>query len=175
MAAKKPTHECNTRLIADTPQEGIVYSKSRHDLVGVEDVYPRLPNLEALYPPHFPYLSHFQDQSWMEPIPSPSHCKKKYLAGLIADNDEWGVLTAFLSRRAACGNKLNSLVIVDSSDIASGIVEDIRSLAGEFRTLLPQRVRNIGLSPCSLLPPSTLRGDTYGRHLTHSFPAHCVG
>ena len=149
-------------LIADTPREEIVYFKSRRNLLVMEDVYAHLPNLEALYLTTLPLSVAFPRPILDGTDAIPPSLQHVYLAGLIADNDEWGLLTTFLSRRVASGNKLGSLMIVDSSDMASGVVEKIRSLVGEFRMECSyhQRVRNIGLFPCSLLPPSHLQGGT---------------
>jgi hypothetical protein len=119
-------------LIAHTPQEGIVYLRTNGKPTAMENIYPRLPNLKALYvkgmilPAVFP-----KEDGDNLVLPFLQHL---FLERVIAGGSDWTPLTTFLSRRASLGKWLDSLGLLHSSHVHPKVVEEIENVVPHFWT-----------------------------------------
>ena len=115
-------------LVACVPQEEIVYFQQSYNLVAMENIYNRFPNLRTLSFEKMPLSSVFPgpNQGVDEGI-LPS-LQSVFSKNLTLDNGDWSPLTTFLSRRASSGNRLNALKIIGSPHMRSEVIEDIRGM-----------------------------------------------
>jgi len=126
-------------LIAHIPQEEIVYLRTHGNPTSLDNIYSQLPNLRTLHSAKIPLSAVFQKPKadGGDRVPYLQHV---FFDRVVADGGDWTPLTTFLSRRAFSGKWLDSLEIVHSPSMHSGVVKDIRDLVRDFRTdRFPQR------------------------------------
>ena len=129
-------------IIANIPLEEIVYLRTYGKPIAMKNIYPRLPNLRALHVGRIPLSAVFPEQGEYNRVP-PS-LQHIFLEQVVVGGGDWTPLTTFLSRRASPGKWLDSLEILNSSDMYPEDVGDIENAVRDFRT---NRINPYGAYP----------------------------
>ena len=132
--------------LAHIPRGHIVYYESTCRLLKSADLFVGMSNLIELRPARARLSEWFAEpgqggtQVYWEIPPS-----LKYLSlyAPVLDGGYWSPLTNFLSRRASVGNRLDSLTISECSHVCPDVVEDIRSMVGNFKLSRGQGVEDV--------------------------------
>lgn len=115
-------------LIACAPQEEVVYFRKSCNLVAMEKIYNRFPNLRTLSFETIPLSAVFPGPNQGVDEGILLSLQSVLLENLALDNGDWSPLTTFLSRRASSGNRLNALKIIGSPHMRPEVIEDIRGM-----------------------------------------------
>ena len=97
-------------LIAQAPQEEVIYFRICYDAVVMKDVYALFPNLRGLHfalsltplPFAFPKLDFGEGGEFLQFV---------FLDKVVVGGADWNPFTTFLDRRASSGNPLRTLII----------------------------------------------------------------
>jgi hypothetical protein len=119
-------------LLAYVPREDIIYFWGIDEWASMCDAYTRLPNLTTLHltdmhlPAMFPAPNSIGDGG------IPLSLQTLDLRDMTVDDDDWDLLTTFLSYRASSGKPLNTLKVTSSNHMCLKVVEDIKKVVREF-------------------------------------------
>ena len=123
-------------LIAHTPREEIVHFRACGTHATVEDLRVQMPNLETLELFRVPLYAAFPTpDSMIGPDvqerfpPSLEHLS---LEQLLANGCDWVPLIAFLFRRVASGNQLDSLRIVGPCHMCWPVTQSVKAMVRKF-------------------------------------------
>ena len=123
-------------LIAHIPRDDVVYFRTCGNLAVVKNLRVQLPNLQTLdllrlpLPAIFPRVDrHPSDMQEILP-PSLQHIfmKQAFVGSL-----NWLPLVAYLTRRAASGNRLDSLLIDGPCHVCWSVTVKVKALVREFK------------------------------------------
>ena len=121
-------------LLSHTPREEIVYLQTNGNPTAMENIYSRFPNLRALHSKRVPLSAMFPKPTKDGDRRVPPLLRHIFFERLVADDGNWTPLTAFVSRRARSGRRLDLLEIVRSSRMRQEVAEDIGTMVRVFRT-----------------------------------------
>ena len=119
-------------LVTHTPQEEVVYFQTYGGLVPTEDIYTRLPNLRALSFDMVPLLTAFpstlaRDRNILLSLVHVS------LKSMFVNDGGWSPLVTFLACRLSSGNRLDTLVIINSHSMSPEVLEGIGGMVRELK------------------------------------------
>ena len=118
-------------LVACIPREEVVYFKAQSNPVITEDVWTQFPNVRALSYDCVPLSAAFPNLNLaVEGKRSPplEHVLLEHM-----NDEDLSPLLTFLASRVPSGNRLDTLVIGNSTDIPPEVVEDIRGMVRELK------------------------------------------
>ena len=121
-------------LMAHIPQGEVIHFHRFQPPIAIKYTHSQLPNLRTLFYNGASLLDIFPDPCLVREDKIPPSLESIVLEWIVADDNDWTPLTTFLSRRASSGNRLDTLVIDESSHMCLGVMEDIEDMVGELIT-----------------------------------------
>ena len=121
-------------LIAHIPREEIVDLQACWVLMAMEEISAQFANLTALYLHEIPPPVLFPKSNPGGVFPS---LKRVFLGRPAVNDGDWSPLVTSLVRRAAYGNRLDTLEISDSPHMCAKVANGIRSVVRRFRIRRP--------------------------------------
>ena len=120
-------------LITHVPREEVVYLQARDNPIDMEDASTQFPNVRALALDTVPLSAAFPNPNLVGDggvFPSLEHI---FLQDVVVDDGDWNPLMIFLARRVSSGNRLDTLMIANSSSMCPEAIKGIRGLVRELR------------------------------------------
>jgi len=123
-------------LIALTPRERVVSFDARLSMQPPEELFLTMPNIETLHLCDIQLLEGF-----LQPDPDGPHANTKLLPSLRSlclenimclNNDDWGLLRAYLAHQTSDDQTISLKVIGDFPDDCPEVVNGIKDLVKEF-------------------------------------------
>ena len=120
-------------LITHVPREEVVYLQARDNPIDMEDASTQFPNVRALALDTVPLSAAFPNPNLVGDGGVFPSLEDIFLQDVVVDDGDWSPLMIFLARRVSSGNRLDTLVIANSSSMCLEVMKGIRGLVRELR------------------------------------------